>query len=59
MEGEGEGLGFSRHTKDDKKGNYCCFFSAGHKIHVNTEYLLITLECLSPVSGVQVRFLVY
>ena len=32
-EGEGEGLGFSRHTKDDKKVNYCYFFGAGHKIH--------------------------
>ena len=40
--GEGEGSGFSRHTKDDKKVNYCYFFSAGHKIHINTEYLLFT-----------------
>ena len=37
-EGEGEGLGFSRHTKVDKKVNYGYFFSNGHKIHVNTEY---------------------
>ena len=32
-------------TKDDKKGNYCCFFGAGHKIHINTEYLLNTIKC--------------
>ena len=38
-------MGFSRHTKDDKKGNYCYFFGAGHKIHINTKYLLITITC--------------